>query len=246
MDGTARSRRIDRRSDPEAFDTICGAMGLTGVILRAAIRLQPVETAWIRQEMIPAESVGRGHRRVRGQPRRALLRRLDRLHRPSPAPGRSLVMLGRHATLAELPPKTPPRALRARPGRLPLGVPFDLPGFVLNAANLRVFNALYYAMGRRKAGVSLIDWDRYFYPLDSIANWNRIYGRAGFYQFQCALPLDGVRAALTQMLGEISEAGTGSFLSVLKRFGRVRGAIPSRSKATRWRSISRPMTAAAR
>jgi decaprenylphospho-beta-D-ribofuranose 2-oxidase len=78
-------------------------------------------------------------------------------------------------------------------------------------------------MGRRKAGVSLIDWDRYFYPLDSIAHWNRIYGRDGFYQFQCALPLDGARAALAQMLDDISEAGTGSFLSVLKRFGAGEG-----------------------
>jgi FAD/FMN-containing dehydrogenase len=88
---------------------------------------------------------------------------------------------------------------------------------------LRIFNATYYRMGRRKAGAGLVDWDRYFYPLDSIADWNRIYGRGGFYQFQCALPLDTARAALAQMLDDISEAGTGSFLSVLKRFGRGEG-----------------------
>jgi decaprenylphospho-beta-D-ribofuranose 2-oxidase len=101
-------------------------------------------------------------------------------------------MLGRHATRAELPRKRRGAPFDV-PGRLPLGVPFDLPRFVLRAANLRVFNALYYALGRRNAGISLIDWDRYFYPLDAISDWNRIYGRAGFYQFQCALPLEGVR-----------------------------------------------------
>jgi decaprenylphospho-beta-D-ribofuranose 2-oxidase len=218
MDGTGPARRIDRRSDPEAFDTICGAMGLTGVILRAAIRLQPVETAWIRQEMIPAASVDAAIDVFEANLQAPYsVAWIDCIGHP-PRLGRSLVMLGHHASLEELPPRRR-RTPFATPGRLPLGVPFDLPGFVLNAASLRVFNAVYYAMGKRKAGVSLIDWDRYFYPLDSIANWNRIYGRAGFYQFQCALPLDGVREALAQMLGEISDAGTGSFLSVLKRFG---------------------------
>jgi decaprenylphospho-beta-D-ribofuranose 2-oxidase len=218
MDGTRPARRIDRRSDPEAFDTICGAMGLTGVILRAAIRLQPVETAWIRQEMIPAASVDAAIDVFEANLQAPYsVAWIDCIGHP-PRLGRSLVMLGHHASLEELPQRRR-RTPFATPGRLPLGVPFDLPGFVLNAASLRVFNAVYYAMGKRKAGVSLIDWDRYFYPLDSIANWNRIYGRAGFYQFQCALPLDGVREALAQMLGEISDAGTGSFLSVLKRFG---------------------------
>jgi decaprenylphospho-beta-D-ribofuranose 2-oxidase len=210
--------RIDRLRDADAFDDICGAMGLTGVILRAAIRLQPVETAWIRQEMIPTESIGTAMDVFEDNldvPYSVAW--IDCIGHP-PRLGRSLVMLGRHATLAEVPQKTR-RAPFRTPGRLPLGVPFDLPGFALTAANLRVFNALYYTMGRRKEGVSLIDWDRYFYPLDSITNWNRIYGRAGFYQFQCALPLDGARAALTRMLDDISEAGTGSFLSVLKRFG---------------------------
>jgi decaprenylphospho-beta-D-ribofuranose 2-oxidase len=236
--------RIDRLRDADAFDDICGAMGLTGVILRAAIRLQPVETAWIRQEMIPTESIGTAMDVFEDNldvPYSVAW--IDCIGHP-PRLGRSLVMLGRHATLAELPQKTR-RAPFRTPGRLPLGVPFDLPGFALTAANLRVFNALYYTMGRRKEGVSLIDWDRYFYPLDSITNWNRIYGRAGFYQFQCALPLDGARAALTRMLDDISEAGTGSFLSVLKRFGTGSGRFPSRSRATRWRSISLPMTAAA-
>jgi decaprenylphospho-beta-D-ribofuranose 2-oxidase len=222
MDAPGDVRRIDRRAEPEAFDTICGAMGLTGVILRAAIRLQPVETGWIMQELIPTESVD------------AVIDVFeDNLDIPysvawidcigyPPRLGRSLAMLGRHATLAEL-----PRKRRAAPfdtpGRLPLNVPFDLPRFALRASNLRIFNAIYYDIGRRKAGISLIDWDRYFYPLDSIAHWNRIYGRDGFYQFQCALPLDAARAALAQMLHDISEADTGSFLSVLKRFGAGEG-----------------------
>jgi hypothetical protein len=153
-----------------------------------------------------------------------LLRRLDRLHRPSPAPRAQPRDAGPACHLEELPPKRR-RTPFATPGRLPLGVPFDLPGFVLNAASLRVFNAVYYAMGKRKAGVSLIDWDRYFYPLDSIANWNRIYGRAGFYQFQCALPLDGVRAALSRCWARYPRPGPAVSCRFSNASARVRGAF---------------------
>jgi decaprenylphospho-beta-D-ribofuranose 2-oxidase len=162
-----------------------------------------------------------------------------------PRLGRSLVMLGRHATLAELPQKTS-RAPSTRPGGCRWERAVRPAGLCPEGANLRVFNAIYYDMGRRKAGVSLIDWDRYFYPLDSIANWNRIYGRDGFYQFQCALPLDGARAALTDaprhLRGRDRQFPVGA--QTLRRRGR--GDFPSRSRATRWRSISLPMTAAAR
>jgi len=215
-------QRIDQHADPERFDTICGGMGLTGVIVRAAIRLRPVESGWIMQETVPAETIDAAVDIFEANLDAPYsVAWIDCIGHP-PRLGRSIVMLGRHARAAELPPRRR-RAPFDTPRRLPLRVPFDLPGFVLNAANLRLFNALYYEMGRRKAGVSLIDWDRYFYPLDSIADWNRIYGRAGFYQFQCALPLETARAALSQMLHDISGAGTGSFLSVLKRFGQGEG-----------------------
>lgn len=218
MDHGRQTRRIDRLEDADAFDAVCGAMGLSGVILRAQIRLQPVESAWIKQEMIATESI-----------RDAMDVFEDNLDVPysvawvdclghPPRLGRSLVMLGRHATREDLPPKHRRRPFHT-PTRRRLSFPIDLPAFALSPANLRLFNAMYYAKGRRKAGPSVIDWDRYFYPLDAIQDWNRIYGRAGFYQFQCALPLDTARDALDLMLADISEAGVGSFLSVLKRFG---------------------------
>ena len=84
---------------------------------------------------------------------------------------------------------------------------------------MRAFNALYYWAGSRKTGIQLVDWNSYFYPLDAILGWNRIYGRKGFAQFQCVLPLARSEAGLTALLEEISKAGSGSFLAVLKRFG---------------------------
>jgi decaprenylphospho-beta-D-ribofuranose 2-oxidase len=222
MEGEGTVRRIGRHDAPEAFDAVCGGMGLTGVILRAAIRLQPVETGWIVQDMVPTQSLSEAidvFEENLDVPYSVAW--IDCIGHP-PRLGRSLVMLGRHARMSDIPAKRRRKPFET-PGRLPLFVPFDAPTFALNAATLRLFNAVYYDLGRRKAGRSLIDWDRYFYPLDSVGNWNRIYGRPGFYQFQCALPLDGARAVLEQMLIDISEAGTGSFLSVLKRFGKGEG-----------------------
>ncbi len=224
MDEAGQTRRIDRIHDADAFDTIRGAMGLTGVILRAAIRLQAVESGWIEQETVATETVAEAIDVIE-----------DNIHVPysvawvdcighPPRLGRGIVMFGRHAAVSQLSRKQR-RAPFTTPKRLPLHVPIDFPRFVLNPASLRVFNALFFDRGRRKAGTSIIDWDRYFYPLDSISAWTRIYGRDGFYQFQCALPLDAARHGLTRMLDEISEAGTGSFLSVLKRFGKSEGCF---------------------
>ena len=90
---------------------------------------------------------------------------------------------------------------------------------MLSQHTVRAFNALYYWKGARQSGESLVDWDTYFYPLDAILGWNRIYGRKGFMQFQCALPLENSPEGLRALLEATSEAGAGSFLAVLKRFG---------------------------
>jgi FAD/FMN-containing dehydrogenase len=204
--------------ETERFDWTLGGMGLTGVILRACIRLRRVESAWIRQTMIPAanldaamaafEAHGDAHYSVAW---------IDCLSAGA-AMGRSLVMLGEHARAAELPAERR-AAPFAVPRRRALRVPLDAPAFVLSGPLIRAFNALYYSRGSRAAGTRLVDWDGYFYPLDALLGWNRIYGRRGFVQFQCALPLAASRAGLGEMLARIGAAGQGAFLAVLKRFG---------------------------
>jgi len=84
---------------------------------------------------------------------------------------------------------------------------------------VRAFNAAYYWKGARQKGTRIVDWDGYFYPLDAILHWNRLYGRRGFMQFQCVLPQDAAREGMQRLLSAISESGQASFLSVLKRFG---------------------------
>jgi decaprenylphospho-beta-D-ribofuranose 2-oxidase len=211
-------RRCSATENADLFDWTLGGMGLTGIILQAAIRLRRVETAWIRQETIPAPDLDAAMAAFEAQQEVTYsVAWIDCLGRGAQM-GRSLVMLGEHATAVELPHQNrlhPLRTARATKRN----IPFDFPGFALSAPTVSAFNALYYRNGLRRAGRSYVDWDSYFYPLDAILGWNRIYGRRGFLQFQCALPLERSRAGLQALLTAISGARNASFLSVLKRFG---------------------------
>jgi decaprenylphospho-beta-D-ribofuranose 2-oxidase len=124
-------------------------------------------------------------------------------------------MRGNHAPADELP------AAVARPLELPRRrrqqVPCFLPNFVLNSWTVRAFNALYYGRPRRRRTV--VDCDAFFYPLDAVHHWNRIYGRRGFLQYQAVFPAAGSRAGLIALLEAIAASRQASFLAVLKNFG---------------------------
>ena len=98
-------------------------------------------------------------------------------------------------------------------------VPFDAPSGLLNRVTVKAFNTAFYHRHARDRGTRLVGWDSYFYPLDALANWNRIYGGRGLLQFQCALPLASARDGLGALLKAISASGQASFLAVLKRLG---------------------------
>ena len=210
--------RCSPQSNSDLFRQTLGGMGLTGMILRAAFRLLRVETGWIAQDMRPARDLDEAIEIFEAEtgPRYAVAW-FDCLGAGEKL-GRSLVMLGDHARVDQI-----PSWRRARPFDVPVrakrNVPLDAPAAALNRYTLRAFNALYYWNGARKAGPSVVDWDSYFYPLDALGHWNRIYGKPGFAQFQCVLPLEASRAGLEALLARISGAGQGSFLAVLKRLG---------------------------
>lgn len=211
-------RRCSRGVNRELFEWTMGGMGLTGVILRAGIRLRQVETGWIRQTIIPAANLDAAIDHLEAtQNSTYSVAWIDCLVRGSRL-GRSLVILGEHAELRELPARQRAQAYIV-PTRREMSVPIGMPSGLLNCHSVRAFNRLYYWNGSRKRGTRLVDWDKYFYPLDAIRNWNRIYGRKGLVQFQCALPLAQARAGLHSLLEATSKAEAGSFLGVLKRFG---------------------------
>jgi FAD/FMN-containing dehydrogenase len=195
-----------------------GGMGLTGVILSVTFRLIPIETSFIRQQTLRAPNLAEAMALFEASAAATYsVAWIDCLARGA-ALGRSLVYLGEHARAEDV-PGTTPAAIRGRARR----VPFDLPGFVLNRWSVRAFNAVYFRRGR--PGHAIVDYDSYFYPLDALLDWNRIYGRAGFVQFQCVLPKAASARGLTALLGRIAGAGAGSFLAVLKLFGAQEGLL---------------------
>jgi FAD/FMN-containing dehydrogenase len=102
-----------------------------------------------------------------------------------------------------------------------LAVPFPLPVSLVNGASLRIFNTLHYHRQRAKLTRASNDFQAFFFPLDAILHWNRLYGPAGFYQYQCVIPTPVGRDATAELLETIARSGLGSFLAVLKRFGSV-------------------------
>lgn len=218
MDESGVIRRCSREELTELFDYTLGGMGLTGVILRAAFRLRPVETGWIRQTTIPASNLKEAMAAFeQAQDSTYSVAWIDCLG-VGPSLGRSLVMLGEHAVAGDLPAHRAREPFRATTRRQ-AAIPFDFPSFVLNRHTVRAFNTLYHYLGAHKPKQQIVDWDSFFYPLDAILGWNRIYGRKGFAQFQCVLPLDRSEAGLSALLEATAAEGMGSFLAVLKRFG---------------------------
>lgn len=130
--------------------------------------------------------------------------------------GRSVLMSGDHAPKSDLPgsvhdPLVPPRK-RSKT------VPFYFPSFTLNPLSVKAFNEVFYRAHPSSQG-KLVDYDTYFYPLDAIHHWNRIYGKVGFTQYQVTVPVDRIDGLVT-ILERLSAQGAASFLAVLKRMGK--------------------------
>jgi FAD/FMN-containing dehydrogenase len=102
----------------------------------------------------------------------------------------------------------------------------DFPSWSLNHLSIAAFNEIYFRRGAAKAeDPQLVPWDPYFFPLDRIGGWNRIYGSRGFVQHQCVIPTARARQVLPEILERISRAGSASFLAVLKQLGQGRGTL---------------------
>lgn len=201
----------------EVFWATVGGVGLTGLILRARLRLRRVESAYVRVDYqrcahldVALEAMDTSDNDYRYS-----VAWVDCLASKGSL-GRSVLMRGNHAVTSELPAK-----LASAPFRLPkrptLAVPLDFPGFALNSWSITAFNTLFYA-ANRDAKDKLVDYDKYFYPLDGVLQWNRMYGKRGFIQYQATFPKEE-KAGLVKMLEHLASARRASFLVVLKCFG---------------------------
>jgi hypothetical protein len=126
--------------------------------------------------------------------------------------------LGEHASTDDLDEKKRRDPLKLPPKKQ-ISFPFNLPSFVLNKFTVKAFNFLYYFKNFKREINNIVSYEPFFYPLDAILHWNRGYGKKGFVQYQFVVPLEN-KEGLVKILEKISEAGLGSFLAVLKVFGK--------------------------
>jgi len=194
-------------------------MGLSGVIIDARLKLKPVSTAYIRQEQIKANNLGEIMSLFEDSKSWTYSVAWIDCLKKGKKQGRSILMRGEHALPEEIPSRYKKNPLILKKKKK-LNIPFMFPSFVLNPLTVMAFNFLYFSKQRKNIIDSIVSYDTFFYPLDAIDNWNRIYGRNGFTQYQFVIPKETSHEALKKILDKISERRLGSFLVVLKLFGK--------------------------
>jgi FAD/FMN-containing dehydrogenase len=209
----------------DLFWATVGGMGLTGFILSARIQLARVPTAYVRVSYLRTKDLDDTLQRFTEEDHeyRYSVAWIDCLARGAGL-GRSVVMLADDAEVADLKPRHRDAPLRLS-RKLPLAVPFNLPRFAIAPLNMRQFNKLYYSV--HGDCVKTVDFDTFFYPLDRITKWNRIYGRRGFVQYQAWFPRETSQRGLVELLDRIAASQRGSFLAVLKSCGQRDEALLS-------------------
>ncbi|MEN7973073.1 MAG: FAD-binding oxidoreductase [Verrucomicrobiota bacterium] len=203
----------------EFFRITVGGMGLSGVILNAAFRLRRIETAYIREETVRASNLEEIMDCFEASDDWTYsVAWIDCLAKGD-SMGRSIMMRGEHVKSGELVNPSHKRASLDPKQGMALDVPFTFPDIALNKLTMKAFNFAYYHKCRPGKHVSIVDYNAFFYPLDAIGNWNRIYGKRGFTQYQFVIPKAAGREGMRTILKRITDSGLGSFLAVLKLFG---------------------------
>ncbi len=209
---------IELTPDDAALWATVGGMGLTGVIVRAEIQLIPVETRFVVDREVATRSLEETLEVLQEDATvRYAVAWIDATATGRHL-GRGLVSFADHAP-RDLLPATLARDPLELPNERVVPTPPDIvPTGVLSRATIRAFNTLWYERGRRRPASALVDLRTYFYPLDRVAGWNRLYGPRGFIQYQVVVP-EAATHVLRSVLTSLAEGGHPSFLSVLKRFG---------------------------
>ncbi len=211
--------KCSREENSEKFWASIGGMGLTGIILSAKFKLKNIETAYIRQESIKADNLDEIFALFdESESWTYNVAWIDCLQKGKNI-GRSILMRGEHAFQHELPSNKKEKPLKLK-SKLSPTVPFYFPNFVLNSLTVKLFNFLYFKKQTQKFVKNIIDYETFFYPLDAVNNWNKIYGKSGFIQYQMVIPKEKGKEGMKKILETIAKSGNGSFLAVLKLFGK--------------------------
>lgn len=193
------------------FKATIGGLGLTGLIYEAEIQLKPIKSAMIDQEQIKFNSLEQ-FLRLSEDSYEKFEYTVAWFDCTSNSDVNGIYIRGNHAETGGLIPHADPK----------LVIPLEFPNWLLNKLTVKAFNILYYHKNIRARSAGQTHYEKFFFPLDSIKSWNRIYGSRGFYQYQFVIPgtPHGIQG-LNEIIKEIKSSGSGSFLSVLKTFGDV-------------------------
>jgi decaprenylphospho-beta-D-ribofuranose 2-oxidase len=211
-------RTVTRRGDPALFWATAGGMGLTGLIVRATVRLKPVATSRVRVDTVRTSDIDETmavlaeHDRTYGY----TVAWSDSLARGASL-GRSVITSGDFAEPADLTPGDRADPFAFRPGAR-LGLPAVFPPGLINRYTAAAANEAWFRKAPRRRHGELQTIGKFFHPLDGVRNWNRVYGPGGFRQYQYVLPF-GQEAAVRRSFELVSQARAPSFVTVLKRFG---------------------------
>jgi decaprenylphospho-beta-D-ribofuranose 2-oxidase len=202
----------------DLFWATCGGMGLTGIILDVTLQLKKIEGPFIRNVEIKARDLSE------------ILTLFDSLNSWTYSvawidclsngknTGRSIFMAGEHSI------EKAPAKLNAVKKPL-VSVPFFFPSFILNPTSATIFNSFFYALKKGSGREKIVHYDNFFYPLDFVFHWNKIYSKRGFIQYQFVLPMEAGKEGLHKILSRINASGFGVYLAVLKLFGSETGII---------------------
>ena len=190
------------------FCATVGGLGLTGLIVSAQLQLRQVAGPWLTTETIPYASLEEFFQ-LADQSEAGWEYTVSWIDCLAQGSGRGLFMRANPAKVSDGP--------KPRPGTLT--VPFVPPFSLVNSVAMRPFNSAYFNLNKRKQSQTLTHYEPFFYPLDNLLQWNRLYGPKGFFQYQCVVPRDSGDASIQAMLDEIVRSQQGSFLAVLKTFG---------------------------
>jgi FAD/FMN-containing dehydrogenase len=207
------SRRLcSPTENPDWFAATIGGLGLTGLIAWAQIRLRSIVSRAIDYEGVQFHGIDEFLELTRES--EGIEYTVSWIDCASTGKNfaRGIFMQGDHArTPSDLKPSPKPK----------LVFPFDAPGFALNHMSVSAFNSLFFHKQLKPRVRTLQDYEPFFYPLDKVLHWNRLYGRSGLLQFQYAIPWESAREATVAILRVIADSGLASFLAVLKAFGDV-------------------------
>ncbi|QCU90679.1 FAD-binding oxidoreductase [Thiomicrorhabdus sediminis] len=210
--------RCSANENSALFHATCGGMGLTGIIVEASLRLIPINNRFIAETTLKTANLSETLQSFeQTQDFTYSVAWIDCLAKGANL-GRSLIMLGEHA--GDEADQLYARDLSKQINKGQLSMPFNLPQFTLNRYSIKAFNSLYYHRVTSPKSERIVDYQPYFYPLDKIAHWNRMYGKSGFVQYQFVIPKEAGQEGLHKILHEIAQSQRGSFLAVLKLFGK--------------------------